>query len=108
MRQLGDVKPGEKIIVQVDAELEDIIPAFLEEMHENVRAMQEALKKCDYETLQHLGHKTKGTAGYYGFDAICNIGTSLDQAAKTRDSEEVRNLVDQLSTYLKRVDVRYE
>ena len=99
---------GEEIIVHVDAELEDIVPIFLENRHKDIGAILEALKQNDYESVQTLGHSMKGAGGGYGFDAITDIGQSLDQAAKATDSEEIRKLLGELSTYLDRVEVVYE
>ena len=93
----------EKVIVKVDAEIEDIIPIFFETLVEEMETALDALQRDDYETTQIWGHSLRGTGGGYGFEAISEIGKSLEQAAKPHDSQEVRNLVDQLSSYLERV-----
>jgi hypothetical protein len=49
----------------------------------------------------------KGVGGGYGFDAITGIGMSLEQAAKEKDSGEIRKQTEALSNYLERVEVRY-
>jgi len=108
MMQHSDVKQGEKIIVQVDAELEDIIPVFLENRYKDIKSMLESLKQSDYESIQILGHNMKGAGGGYGFDAITDIGKSLEQAAKDKNSEKIRKLVGELSTHIERVEVVYE
>ncbi len=108
MMQQSDAKQGEKVIVKVDAEIEDIIPIFFEKLLEEIETALDSLRQDDYETIQIWGHRLKGAGVGYGFDAISEIGQFLEQAGKTRDSEDVRNLVDQLSTYLERVDVVYE
>ncbi len=108
MMQHSEATQGEKIMVKVDAEIEDIIPIFFETLHEEIEAGLESLQEGDYETIQFWGHSLKGAGMGYGFDAISEIGQSLEQAAKTRDAEEVRKLVDQLSAYLKRVEVVFE
>jgi len=41
----------------------------------------------------------------YGLDAITDIGSSLEQSAKEQDSEQIRKLVGDLSTYLERLEV---
>ena len=108
MSQLGDGNPGENMIVQVDAEIEDIIPVFLEEMLENITAIKEAVEQSDYEAIHLLGHRSKGTAGSYGFDAIVEISRSVELAAKAQNLEEVRNLADQLGNYLEHIEVVFE
>ncbi len=54
------------------------------------------------------GHTLKGAGSGYGFDAISDIGKSLEQAANTCAAQAVRDLIDQLSTYLERVDVVFQ
>jgi HPt (histidine-containing phosphotransfer) domain-containing protein len=108
MTQNSDAKEGRDIIVHVDAELEDLIPGFLENRRNDVKSMLEALKHGDYETIRILGHSMKGAGGGYGFDAITELGASLEQSAKEKNPEEIRKRVDELSTYLEHVEVRYE
>ncbi len=111
MTQNNDIKlsrPSEKIIVHVDAELEDLIPGFLENRCNDVKSMLEALEKNGYETIRILGHSMKGAGGGYGFDAITDIGAFLEQSAKEKNSDGVRRLIDELSTYLDSVEVIYE
>ncbi|MBI5361281.1 MAG: Hpt domain-containing protein [Planctomycetes bacterium] len=97
-----------KIIVHVDAELEDIVPGFMENRRKDIKSILEALKGGDYETIRILGHSMKGSGGGYGFDAITEIGASLEQSAKDKNTENIRKKVDELSTYLENVEVKYE
>lgn len=97
-----------KIIVHVDTDLEDIIPGFLESRRDDIISIQKALEQGDYDTIKVLGHGMKGAGGGYGFDEITNIGSSLEQAAKEKNSEEIRKCVNKLSNYLERVEIVYE
>jgi len=98
----------EKIIIQVDPELEDLIPGFLENRQKDIKSMEEALKDNDFDTIRRIGHIMKGTGAGYGFDAITEIGTVLEQFAKEKNIEEIKKKIDELSLYLKRIEVRYE
>lgn len=98
----------QKIIVHVDAELEDLVPGFLENRQKDIKSMLEALNHGDYETIRILGHSMKGAGGGYGFDAITEIGASLEQFAKDKETEEIRKKINELSSYLERIEVRYE
>jgi len=108
MRQHSETKQGEKIIVRVDAEIKDIIPIFFEKLHEEIENALESLQEGAYETIQIWGHSLKGAGWGYGFDAVSEIGQALEQSAKTQNSEEVRKLMEELSTYLEHVEVVYE
>jgi HPt (histidine-containing phosphotransfer) domain-containing protein len=103
-----DTKEGSKIIVHVDEEIEDLIPGFLENRRKDVNRLQEALTSGDYETIRTLGHGMKGAGGGYGFDAITDIGGSLEIAAKQKNTEEIRKGIDELADYLERVEVVHE
>ena len=73
-----------------------------------ITAIQEALKQNDFETIWILGHSMKGSGAGYGFDTISEIGKSVEQAAKEKNSEEIQKQVKALSAYLDRVEVVYE
>ena len=73
-----------------------------------MQKLEDALQSADYEGVRILGHNMKGVGGGYGFDAITDIGMSLEQAAKEKDAREIRKQAEALSNYLERVEVRYE
>jgi len=108
MTQNSGIKRDEKIIVQVDAELEDLIPGFLENRRKDVKTLEQALGKGEYETIRKLGHTLKGAGGGYGFGTITDIGRSLENAAKEKNDEEIRKWVGELSNYLQSVEVVFE
>ncbi len=102
------VSQHRKIIVHVDDDLEDLIPGFLQNRENDAKAILKALETGDYETVRVLGHNMKGSGGGYGFDAIADIGLALEQAAKEGNPEEIKKQVNELSTYLARVEIVYE
>jgi HPt (histidine-containing phosphotransfer) domain-containing protein len=108
MNKQGALKQEEKIIVHVDPDIADLIPGFLENRHKDIKTMGEALTQGDFETIQVLGHSMKGAGGSYGFDAITDIGGSLEQAAKDKDAEGIQRSVQELAIYLDQVKVVYE
>jgi histidine phosphotransfer protein HptB len=77
----------------------------LDKRREDVRAILAALEKLDYEMIGELGHKMCGTGGGYGFPRITEIGASIHQAAKERNSSAIRSQVAELSGYLRQVEV---
>ena len=98
----------EKILVQVDADLEDLIPAYLQNRRKDADAIGEALEKQDFEAIRVLGHTMKGTGGGYGFDAITDIGRALEESAKSRNVQAIRQEVAALLDYLQAVEVVYQ
>lgn len=107
VQDIGTTKE-EKIIVHVDAELKDLIPGFLNNRRKDIRILETAIEKDDYETIRKLGHSMKGSGGGYGFNTITDIGRSLENAAKEKNDEEIRKWVGKLLNYLQSVEVVYE
>jgi HPt (histidine-containing phosphotransfer) domain-containing protein len=108
MEENGEVRKGAKISIKVDPEIEDLIPGFLDNRIHDVETMKKALAEEDYETIRVLGHRMKGNGAGYGFEAITTIGQSLEQSAKEEDPDEILRWIDELSTYLERIEVVYE
>ena len=107
MTQDSDGSKDGKILVRADPDLADLIPGFLENRRKDVTAMLAALETGDFETVRILGHSMKGAGGGYGFDAITEIGSALEQAAKRADAEASRKWAGELSRYLDQVEVIY-
>lgn len=97
----------ERIKIQVDEELRDLIPGFLENRRKDVSTLRTALKDRDYETIQGLGHSMMGAGGGYGFDFVTEIGGAIELAAADRNRKDLLRHIDALARYLERVEVVY-
>jgi HPt (histidine-containing phosphotransfer) domain-containing protein len=75
----------ERLIVEVDPDLRELIPDFLRRKRADAIAIQIALDKGDFAVVAALGHKLKGEGGGFGFDVITDIGAGLEGTAKNRD-----------------------
>ncbi|MBN2123512.1 MAG: response regulator, partial [Deltaproteobacteria bacterium] len=94
-----------KIVIEVDKAFEDFLPRFMEVTSGDIETMEKALDQGDYETVQRLGHSMKGSGASFGFDAMTEIGRSIEQAAKAGDGENIRRHLAGLSDYMERVEV---
>lgn len=103
-----DASPEDKIIVQGDPDLRELIPGFLENRRKDVATLIAAVEQGDFQTIQTLGHRMKGDGGGYGFEGLSAIGYALERAAQDRNQEAARGRVAELSSYLSRVEVIYE
>ena len=101
---VGEGRPVDPILVRVDPEVEAAIPEFLEGRRQDVISLREALERGDFETIQRLGHRMRGSGSGYGFDAITRIGECLEQAGRNRTPDEVPRWLAELSDYLERVE----
>lgn len=98
----------EKIVVQVDADLKDLIPGYLQNRRQDVGAILQALENQDFETIRILGHTMKGTGGGYGFDAITEMGRALETAAKDKKAQAIQQGTAALLDYLQAVEVVFQ
>ena len=100
MTRHSKAKHDEKVIVKVDREIEEIISIFFKTLNTKAQSALELLKQNNYQEIQMWGHTLKGVGAGYGFDAITELGRSLERAARFRKSTDISELVDDLSTYL--------
>jgi CheY-like chemotaxis protein len=80
------------------------IPAYLRNCKQNVIVMLDALDRVDFETVTILGHQMMGSGGMFGFQAITDIGRSIELAAESADTDASRKWVGALSIYLDGVE----
>jgi histidine phosphotransfer protein HptB len=99
--------PSGRITVSVDPDLEDIIPVFLANRQKDIQTLRLSLGGKDFRTIQILGHRMKGDGGGYGFQAISDIGTALEQAATRHDQPAIERITTELEDFLARVTVVY-
>ncbi|MHC5037225.1 MAG: response regulator [Planctomycetota bacterium] len=109
-RERGESAGSEEgpVTVRVDKDLEELIPEYLEMTWNDVRSLEEALEKENFETLRIVGHTLKGSGAGYGFDRITEIGGKIEQLAKGRFADAIRELTGDLSSYLKHLHIVFE
>jgi HPt (histidine-containing phosphotransfer) domain-containing protein len=95
---------SEKIIVNIDPDLEDLIPGFLNNRAKDVESINGLLDEGDFAAIRILGHSMKGAGGGYGFDLITEIGDKIESAAMAADATVIREANAQLEDYLARVE----
>ncbi len=94
--------------VQIDPDLEDLIPSFMENSREEIREMVEAVNNNDFVTLKRLGHSTKGAGRSYGFEDIGEIGLEIETAAVQKKIELVKTSINDLIDYMDNVIIVFE
>ena len=96
-----------EILVQVDSRIEKLIPQFLAIQNADVESMKRAFQKFDYEQLQHLGHKMKGSCGGYGFHELGRMGAKIEMLAVAKNPEVMTEQIAALQLYLSTVKIQY-
>lgn len=98
----------ERPVARVDADLIDLVPGYIGNRRNDVRAILEALARGDLERIFIIGHSMKGSGGGYGFHTVSEVGAALERAARAADSDAVKAEVARLEDYLARVEVHCE
>lgn len=94
--------------VTVDADIEELIPFFLENRIHDLARLHSAIHEKDFGTIMALGHSLKGTGGSYGFHLISEKGGEIEDAASACNIRLLLDLHNQLADYLGKVQVRFE
>lgn len=96
-----------RFTVEIDAELQSIVPEFLEKRRSDCSLIFQHLEQSAFGELRTMGHRMKGAGGSYGFDEISEIGETIENASLVTDSATIITCAERLSDYLDRVDVEY-
>ncbi|MBN1347469.1 MAG: PAS domain S-box protein [Phycisphaerae bacterium] len=82
-----------------DADMRELVVAFLRTLPDRVQAIQESLRDSRIERVRHLIHQLKGAAGGYGFPGITEVAAAAEARLGTRNDLEaarqsIENLID--------------
>lgn len=98
----------EKILIQANPEIANLIPGYLENRRKDIARMRKALDIADFETIMYIGHSMRGSGQGYGFDHISDIGLRLETAARNNNGQQIGKQIDALLEYLQNINVVYE
>jgi len=98
----------DKIIVNIDPDLEELIPGFLENRIKDIQILEKAAGQQDFAALKSVGHSLKGVGGGYGFAKITELGAGIEASAKENDMERINQLISDLAEYLQRIEVKFQ
>lgn len=96
----------EKVMVQPPKGVPPkMVLSFVDKCRAALPEVQKAVNGSQFEFLRVFGHRLKGSGGAYGFPALTTMGASIEQAAKSADTNELHNQADALEAYLSRIEV---
>ncbi len=98
----------DRVVVELDEDLSDLIPAFLTHKRADVITILDANARRDYAEITRIAHRIKGEGGSYGFETMTKIGRSLEHAAAMRDDGAVAMLARQLLNYMDSLEVVFQ
>ncbi len=96
-----------KIRVEVDSDLEDLIPTYLSNLDGNLEKLAAAVAAGDFEQARILGHNMKGSGGGYGFHDLSTHGKTIEDAAKASDAATITETLGKIRDYLGNIDIVY-
>ncbi len=98
----------DRVIVEVDEGLSDLIPGFLTHKRADVAAIVDAIARGDYAEIAAIAHQIKGEGGSYGFDTMTELARSLEFATSRRDASAAATLARQLLNYIDHVEIVFQ
>ena len=94
--------------VTVAKDLEDLIPVFMSNRHQELDALRVALAAADFEKLRQLGHRMKGVGNSYGFVHVSTLGKYIEDGARSGDRAALQASISEYGDYLSKVQIAYE
>ncbi len=96
-----------KFRVEVDPDIADLVPQFLENRNKDLLSLEELLASKNTTAISQLAHKIKGSAAGYGFTELSRIAAEMEVSAKKENLPEIQKLYKEAREYLATVVVIY-
>jgi len=84
----------------------DLLPEFMEMMHETLDELNEAIDSKDLNNIKYISHSIKGTAGMYGFMQISELAAFIETAIADKNYNRMNLLYQQIITLVKELNSR--
>ncbi|EQC43942.1 Hpt domain-containing protein [Bacteriovorax sp. Seq25_V] len=94
-------------IIEVDEELKDILPSFLENRRKDIGLLNDAFAVKDYSTIEKIGHRVSGSSGGYGFDELGKIAKNIELECKNGNFEKVGDLIKNFEAFMQDIQVKF-
>lgn len=93
--------------VEVDQDLEDLIPEFLKEKKYTLGQLELALKENNYKKIAKLAHGLKGAWALYGFHHLADMSKEIESSALKENSEEIKRMIKGCKDFFYQMEIRY-
>lgn len=95
-----------KKVIEVDADLIDLIPAYLQNRKDELPHINAFLAAGDLTSVWGIAHKLHGSGGGFGLDFLSELGVRMEKAAQAGDKAELSVLTAELADFLATVEIR--
>jgi len=99
---------GTPQLLILDQKLAKLIPRFMVNKKQDVKRMLETLERGAILDIKKQAHTVKGTSWMYGFTHLGNLCQALEKSAEAADLQQTRQLLQEISSYLDTVQIRYQ
>ena len=94
--------------VVVDAELEEIFPAYLNNREKDMAELKSSLLAEDFEQMRHIGHKIVGNAAGYGLESLSDYSRQLEESAKKGNLSGCKDAIKNMEGFLSTLELVFE
>jgi len=94
-------------IVEVDAELAELIPQYLSSRWADLAFARQLFKSGDYFLLSRTARRIRDGAISHGFAGLGDIAKALEAAADQSDAKAVRAQLEAYDAFLRSVRIDY-
>lgn len=96
-----------KTTINIDADLQDLIPQFLENRKKDIATLQSLVAVNDLPSIAQLAHKIKGVAAGYGFTHLSDLASEMEAAAKKNDAAPLKSLANEMETHFSNIEIHF-
>ena len=93
--------------VQIDQDLESLIPNFFSNLKNDITVARDAIKSTQSDTLSKIGHKGKGASGSYGFEVLQKLFEELEKCGKSDNFDTANEVLSKIENYMNNVQIEY-
>lgn len=86
--------------VNVDEDLRDYIPTFVNNRIKELQEAKSAMNKNDFDSIRKIGHTFKGCCASYGFSRLGELGKNMEELAIEQNSDELNKTFVQMQEIL--------
>jgi signal transduction histidine kinase/DNA-binding response OmpR family regulator len=97
---------GERLCL--DQDFAEFIPKFLDDVHESICFMEDALAKNDYDFILNTSHRIKGAGGGYGLDVVSKFAQAIEMAARKKNEAKASIQLEKLASYIQHIEITYK
>jgi HPt (histidine-containing phosphotransfer) domain-containing protein len=91
------------IVIELDRRIEGLVAQYLQQCRRHAAEVARLAAVGGWEAMAGIGHKLKGSGGFYHFDEISTIGREIERAARSGDAAAAKLCVRRFEEYLARV-----